>query len=107
MPAELEPRALYHLASPAQWAQHRAAGQIVAPSLSEEGFVHCSRGSQVGGTLAKHFGHEPEVLALELDEDAVADSLVEEDSYGSGQLFPHVYRAIRISEVRSVTTVKP
>ncbi|MCB0978691.1 MAG: DUF952 domain-containing protein [Acidimicrobiales bacterium] len=107
MASPLEPEALYHLVTPTALAEHRRKGHISPPSLDEEGFVHCSWGAQVSGTVAKHFAGEPEVLALKLDEVAVADSLVEEDSYGSGQRFPHVYRALRLDEVQSETQVKP
>lgn len=107
MPDPLQPDALYHLATPEQWAGHRATGEIAPPSLVEEGFVHCSWGRQVAGTVAKHFDGVDELLALHLDEDALAGDLVEEDSYSSGQAFPHVYAPIPTSAVRSVAVVRP
>ena len=92
---------LYHLATADDWAAARVAGSIAPPSLADEGFVHCSWGHQVAGTVAKHFAGATDLLALELDPGALGDvELVEEDSYGSGQAFPHVYGAIPAAAVR-------
>lgn len=107
MPDELDPDALYHLATPEEWAAHREVGRIEPPSLASEGFVHCSWGRQVAGTVAKHFADAPEVLALAIDPAALDAQLLEEDSYGSGQAFPHVYGALPLTSVRSVEPVKP
>lgn len=103
----LDPDALFHLATPDEWAAYQQQGEITPPSLVDEGFVHCSWGRQVAGTVAKHFGGVDEVLALRLDPAAVADALIEEDSYGSGQAFPHVYRPISCDAVAAVQRARP
>lgn len=97
---ELTPGALHHLATEAQWAQYQRSGSIAPPSLEQEGFVHCSWTEQVAGTVAKHFAGTTGIIALELDPTALgAVALVEEDSYGSGQTFPHVYGPVPITAV--------
>lgn len=101
---QLAPGALFHLATVAAWAGYQAAGQIEAPSLATEGFVHCSWGRQVAGTVAKHFPGATDLLALQLDPAALGEvPLVEEDSYGSGQAFPHAYGPIPVAAVVAVT----
>lgn len=97
---------LYHLATPDEWAAAQVRGSLSPSSLETEGFVHCSWGRQVAGTVAKHFARAAEVLALEVDAAALAGAeLVEEDSYGSGQAFPHVYGPIPVAAVRGATPV--
>jgi uncharacterized protein (DUF952 family) len=101
---DLRPDGLYHLASSTEWADHQARGAIDPPSLGTEGFVHCSYGHQVAGTLAKHFAGTTDLLALELDAAALGDvRLVDEDSYGSGQAFPHAYGPIPATAVVGTT----
>jgi uncharacterized protein (DUF952 family) len=96
----LPPDALFHLATVEEWAGYQAAGRIEAPSLATEGFVHCSWGRQVAGTVAKHFAGATDLLALRLDPTALGEvALVEEDSYGSGQAFPHAYGPIPVAAV--------
>ena len=105
-PAELHPRALFHLATPGEWAAAQAVGEIRPASLDTEGFVHCSWGHQVAGTVAKHFDGVTDLLALRLDADRLGDvDLVEEDTHGSGQAFPHVYGAVPVDAVTQVVSV--
>ena len=103
---DLDPDALYHLATPEEWAAYQAAGAIEPASIEAEGFVHCSYGRQVAGTVAKHFAGVAALLALQLDAGALGDvALVEEDSYGSGQAFPHAYGPIPAAAVVATTPV--
>lgn len=103
---DLQPAALYHLATEAEWAAYQAAGRIEPGSIEAEGFVHCSYGRQVAGTVGKHFAGVTGLLALELDPRALGDvRLVDEDSYGSGQAFPHAYGPIPVAAVLGTTSV--
>mgnify|MGYP001067441005 CR=1 FL=1 len=103
---DLDLHALYHLATEVEWAEHQEDGSIAPPSLETEGFVHCSWGHQVPGTVGKHFAHVTGLLALRLDPDRLGDvRLVEEDSYGSGQAFPHAYGPIPVDAVIDATPV--
>jgi uncharacterized protein (DUF952 family) len=102
----LEPDRLYHLASSSEWEAYQAAGAVAPASLGTEGFVHCSWGRQVAGTLERHFAGATDLLALELDAGSFgATALVEEDSYGSGQAFPHAYGPIPADAVVAVVRV--
>lgn len=104
----IEPDGLYHLTTEAEWSRYQEAGEIVPDSKASEGFVHCSWGRQVPGTVRRHFADVPAVLALCLDLAALAPGdPIEEDSYGSGQRFPHVYDVLPVAAVISVTSVGP
>lgn len=103
---DLQTDALYHLATEAEWADYQGSGAIAPASLDDEGFVHCSYGRQVAGTVGKHFAGVTGLLALQLDPTLVGSGgVVEEDSYGSGQAFPHVYGAIPAAAVLGTTVV--
>ena len=103
---DLDPDGLYHLATAAEWASYQASGTIAPGSLDDEGFVHCSWGRQVAGTVAKLFAGVPGLLALRLDADRFGGvELIEEDSYGSGQAFPHAYGPIPSAAVLGTVPV--
>ena len=103
---DLDPDALYHLASAEEWADYQQDGAVDPASLEHEGFVHCSWGRQVAGTVAKHFPDATDLLALRVDPARLGDVvLVEEDSYGSGQAFPHAYGPIPAAAVVSTTSL--
>lgn len=105
MSKTLEPQGLFHLATAEEWDQYQSVGAIEPPSLSTEGFVHCSWGQQVAVTVAKHFGGVTEVLALQLDPSLLNAEMVEEDTSGAGMLFPHVYGPIPVVAVTQVTKI--
>lgn len=97
---DLDPDGLYHLVTAAEWERYREAGLIEPSSLATEGFVHCSWGHQVSGTIAKHLPDATDLLALHLDSARLGGlALVEEDSHGSGQTFPHIYAPIPVGVV--------
>ena len=103
---DLDPDALYHLATVEEWADYQQDGSIDPSSLEHEGFVHCSWGRQVPGTVTKHFADTPGLLALQIDPSLLADVvLVEEDSYASGQAFPHAYGPIPAHAVTGTVPV--
>lgn len=105
--ADLRPDALFHLATVSEWERHRSGGSIAPDSLACEGFVHCSWGRQVAGTVDRHFVGVPDLLVLELDPGALGSAgLVEEDTVGNGVAFPHVYGPVPWAAVREVLRLR-
>lgn len=96
---------LYHISTESQWALDQAAGAIAPASLQHEGFVHCSFAEQIPGTVQKHYPARTDLIVLEIDPELLAGELVVEDSYNSGQAFPHVYAPIESSAVRRTIEV--
>lgn len=89
----------------AEWAQFQADG-VFAGSADDvrDGYIHLSTPEQAPGTLAKWFAGETGVVALTMDADALGADLRWEPGRG-GQLFPHLYRLLRIDEVTGVQDV--
>jgi uncharacterized protein (DUF952 family) len=81
-------------------AEHRPA------SLEREGFVHLSFAEQLAGTLRAHFAGAGRLALLELDPARVAPDLRCEPAR-SGALFPHLYRALRASDVAAAWPLEP
>jgi uncharacterized protein (DUF952 family) len=92
---------IYHLATPAEWAAAQAVGSVRPPSLVTEGFVHCSTGDQLAGTIARHFSGVDELVLLRLHLDRLGEDLRWEESR-PGEPYPHLYRAIALDEVAEV-----
>lgn len=85
-----------------EWAQFQADGQFAGSADDlRDGYIHISTPEQAPGTLAKWFADEVGVVALTLDADALGEALKWEESRG-GQLFPHLYRPLRLDEVIEV-----
>ena len=85
-----------------EWAQFQET-RVFAGSADDlrDGYIHISTPEQAPGTLAKWFAGDVGVMALTLDADALGAALKWEESRG-GQLFPHLYRPLRLDEVIAV-----
>lgn len=82
---------VYKVCSEAEWAHAVCAG-VYAGSIDDrrDGFIHLSSGSQLAGTLAKHFAGRPALVLIALDAASLAGGLRWEPSRGGTQ-FPHLY----------------
>lgn len=90
---------IYKIFRRPEWDAFRAAGETLgAPVDLTDGFIHFSTAAQVAETAAKHFSREGDLVLVALAEEMLGEGLKWEPSRG-GQLFPHLYRALRIEEV--------
>lgn len=90
---------IYKVFRAAEWQVLRREGQTAgAPVDLADGFVHFSSVDQLAETLAKHFTGEGDLMLLAVEADRLGPALRWEPSRG-GALFPHLYRALRLSDV--------
>lgn len=83
----------------AEWAQFQATGVFAgSPDDLRDGYIHLSTPEQAPATRAKWFAGEAGVMAITVDADRLGDALKWEAARG-GQLFPHLYRPLRLEEV--------
>ena len=90
--------AVFHLTTPQGWAEAQTAGEVVPPGFADEGFVHCSTGAQLAGTIERHFAGQDELVLLRLHVDALEPDLRWEEGR-PGVVFPHVYRPLVLADV--------
>ena len=98
---------IFHIVSAADWRQACACGSYAPPSLAEEGFVHFSYRSQLARTANARFAGRDDLVVVEVDPVRLAEPVVEEDLYGAGERFPHVYGAIPTALVTTVHPLRP
>lgn len=98
---------ILHITTFSDWAQARSAGDYRAPSLEEEGFIHCSTPAQVVDVANSLYRGERELVLLAIDVDALAAPVRYEDCYETGQKFPHVYGPINRNAILHVLTFEP
>jgi uncharacterized protein (DUF952 family) len=100
---------IFHVATLADWERACAAGSYTTStlgrSLAEEGFIHASRADQWRGVLERFYGGVAEPLVLlEIDTGLLDVPVVEEPpAPGVAETFPHVYGAVPVAAVTSVT----
>lgn len=90
---------IYKILRRPEWDTFRAAGQTAgAPVDLADGYIHFSTSAQVVETAAKHFATEADLVLVAVDAGRLGAALRWEPSRG-GQLFPHLYRALRLDDV--------
>lgn len=90
---------IYKILRRPEWDAFRAAGQTAgAPVDLADGFIHFSTSAQVVDTAARHFATETGLVLVAVEAGRLGPALRWEPSRG-GQLFPHLYRALRLDEV--------
>lgn len=82
-----------------EWDAFRAAGETAgAPVDLTDGFIHFSTPAQVAETVARHFAQESDLVLVAVDPARLGSDLKWEPSRG-GELFPHLFRNLRLDEV--------
>lgn len=91
---------IYKIFRPDEWRALEGAGETRgAPVDLADGYIHFSTAAQVPQTLARHFAREAGTELCACDTDDLGEALRWEPSRG-GALFPHLYRPLRLGEVR-------
>lgn len=90
---------IYKIFRRAEWEALVVAGETLgAPVDLIDGYIHFSTPEQVMETAAKHFPSESDLVLVAVDSEALGAALRWEPSR-KGQLFPHLYRALRRDDV--------
>ena len=97
-----DPDRLFHILSSSTWAALGADDAYRPASLAAEGFVHLSYADQVLGTANRFYLELPEPVVVEFARAALGAPVIDEDSYGTGQCFPHVYAPVPVAAAVAV-----
>jgi uncharacterized protein (DUF952 family) len=102
---------IYHIATAADWARARQAGQYTTSTrgrtLAEEGFIHTSAAGQVALVANAFYQGEPDLLLLVIDPDLVAEEIRYEPVPGQAQPYPHIYGPLNIDAVVQTRPFQP
>lgn len=100
---------ILHITTKEDWKKAQKNGEYTAPSLTSEGFIHCSTIKQTVDTANIFFKGQNGLILLCIDEAKLKSECKYEDPSGGGQhdpnvgnLFPHIYGPINISAVVKV-----
>ena len=83
-----------------EWAELRQTRTTKgAPVDLADGYIHFSTLAQAPETAARHFAGESDLMLAAVEAEDLGDALTWEPSRG-GALFPHLYRELRLEDVR-------
>ena len=92
---------VYKIASTQDWAEIQAVGGYDGSEIDlRDGYIHLSAADQLAVTAAKHYAGQSDLMLVEVDLDALGETLIWEPSRG-GALFPHIYGPLPVAATRS------
>lgn len=97
-----DPERLFHIVSLPEWGALGPDDHYRPQSLTDEGFVHLSYADQVLGTANRFYLDLPDPVAVEFARGALGAPVIDEDSYGTGQQFPHLYASVPVGAAVAV-----
>ena len=96
---------IYHLTSREAWAAAQAADEYEAPSLADEGFIHCSGDEeQTLRVVERLYAGVSDLLVLDVDTERLRAEVNREPSR-SGEIYPHIYGKINLDAVVGVRDI--
>ncbi|SCW84727.1 Uncharacterized conserved protein, DUF952 family [Sphingobium faniae] len=96
----------YKILTRPQFDQFKADGVFHgAPVDLADGYIHLSTREQAGGTVAKHFAGQDDLVMVMVDLAPFGEALKWEPSRG-GALFPHLYAPLPMSAVAGKVTLR-
>ena len=96
---------IFKVLLPEEWRSFETTGAFPGSPLdATSGFIHCSSRSQVAATIGRFFADDAELVVVGVDTTRLGASCRWERAT-SGELFPHVYRALTVSDVVEVHQV--
>jgi len=98
---------LFHITTIQDWDAAQARGRYEAPSLTDEGFIHCSTSAQVVATANRFYAGREDLVLLTIDPRQLAAEVRYENTMGGDELFPHVYGSIELAAVTNARTWRP
>ncbi len=93
---------IIHITSKERWSSARKDGYYVPSTLSEQGYINCSRPPQLIEVIARVFQGREDLLLLCIDEEKVEADIIYEDLYDSGEKYPHIYGPLNLDSVMEV-----
>jgi uncharacterized protein (DUF952 family) len=97
---------IYHITQRDVWTAAQAAGEYVAESLGQEGFIHASTREQVVETANLLYAGRDGLVLLCIDEEKLTAPLKRAAPVNAGdrdgELFPHIYGPLNLDAVTEV-----
>ena len=93
---------LFHILKKTDADAAKVAGSYLPENYATEGFIHCSYASQVCKVALHFYKAQQDLILLEIDKSLLSCKVIDEDLYGAGENFPHIYGELPWQAVRQM-----
>ena len=96
---------IVHICRRGEWITAQDLGKYESESLTDEGYIHCSRPEQVLKVANAYFPKQVDLVLIWIDPQKLTAELRWEVS--DGDIFPHVYGPLNLNAVVSTVDFLP
>ncbi|MEA5503372.1 DUF952 domain-containing protein [Halotia wernerae UHCC 0503] len=97
---------IFHITQRQQWEQANLIGSYRGDTLDIEGFIHCSKATQIVKVANRFFLNQQGLVLLAIDSNQVQAEIRYEVAE-IGELFPHIYGVLNIDAIYQVINFEP
>ena len=97
---------IFHIAEKSAWEACSDLGSYVPSEYLNEGFIHCSKLSQVERTANNYYQERKDLLLLAIDPEKLQAAIRYENLVVGKEIFPHVYGELCKSAIIQVVNLK-
>ncbi|MES2343673.1 MAG: DUF952 domain-containing protein [Pseudomonadota bacterium] len=93
---------IYKILPRSEWTAAQGSGRFAGSGIDlADGYIHLSTGLQAAETARRYFKDIADLVVLEVETEGLSQAVRWEPSRG-GDLFPHLYAPLPVSEVAAV-----
>jgi uncharacterized protein (DUF952 family) len=95
---------IFHIVKREDWGKAKENGLYIPLSISNEGFIHCSRADQVLLVANSFFKNQKDLIIIRIDVSKVSAEIRTEaplEAPWSDILYPHIYGGLNIDAVEA------
>ena len=96
---------IVHICAKKEWIEARKIGIYKAANQALDGFIHCSKVTQILRVANKYFSTTNDLVLLWIDPDHLDSELRWEES--DDDIFPHLYGLLNLDAVIGVSDFQP
>ncbi|GAA6614505.1 DUF952 domain-containing protein [Scytonema sp. NUACC26] len=97
---------ILHITQKEQWERAKLDGVYRGDTLDSEGFIHCSKPTQVIKVANTLFYNQQGLVLLYIDSHKVS-SEIRYEGVEEGEQFPHIYGILNVDAVTQVIDFEP
>ena len=97
---------IFHIAEKSVWEACEQLDSYVPSEYLDEGFVHCSKLSQVEKTANNYYRGRDDLVLLAIDPEKLSAETRYENLIGGEEKFPHVYGELHKAAITRVVDLE-
>lgn len=90
---------IFHITTEEEFQNHKEGGEYHPESIDTDGYIHCSKGSQIEEAANRLFPDADQIVLLIIDIPTLSADVKYEADEETGEKFPHIYGPLNTNAI--------